>query len=87
MNGMDMGVPTRLGSFASFVALWVPMMAAMMLPGAAPPVLRRAHGSGRVRVVLLFVESYLVVWTLVGVAVYVVSAGRSPTAYHDLPFC
>jgi hypothetical protein len=35
MNGMDMGVATRLGSFASFVALRVPMMAAMMLPGAA----------------------------------------------------
>jgi phospholipase C len=29
-----------------------------------------------VRAVLLFVESYLVVWTLVGVAVYVVSAAR-----------
>jgi predicted metal-binding membrane protein len=70
MNGMAMGVATRLGSFASFVALWVPVMAAMMLPGAAPAVLRRAHASGRVRAVLLFVGSYLVVWTLVGVAVY-----------------
>ena len=36
MNGMDMGVATRLGSFAFFIAVWVPMMAAMMLPGAAP---------------------------------------------------
>jgi predicted metal-binding membrane protein len=70
MNGMDMGVATPLGSFASFVAMWVPMMAAMMLPGAAPAVLRRAHASGRVRDVLLFVGSYLAVWTLVGVAVY-----------------
>jgi predicted metal-binding membrane protein len=61
MNGMDMGVATRLDSFASFVALWVPMMAAMMLPGAAPAVLRRAHASGRVRAVLLFVGSYLAV--------------------------
>ena len=41
-----------------------------MLPGAAPAVLRRAHASGRVRAVLLFVGSYLAVWTLVGVAVY-----------------
>jgi hypothetical protein len=32
MNGMDMGVATGLGSFAFFVALWVSMMAAMMLP-------------------------------------------------------
>jgi predicted metal-binding membrane protein len=70
MNGMDRGAQTRLGSFAFFVAVWVSMMAAMMLPGAAPAVLRRAHASGRVRAVPLFVGSYLAVWTLVGVAVY-----------------
>ena len=70
MNGMDMGVATQLGSFVFFVALWVSMMAAMMLPGAAPAVLRRARASGRVRTVPLFVGSYLAVWTLVGVAVY-----------------
>jgi predicted metal-binding membrane protein len=68
--GMDMGVATRLGSFAFFVALWVSMMAAMMLPGAAPAVLRRTDASGGVRAVPLFVGSYLAVWTLVGVAVY-----------------
>ncbi len=65
MNGMDMGVATRLGSFAFFVALWVSMMAAMMLPGAAPAVLRRAHASRRVRAVPLFVVSYLAVRALV----------------------
>jgi predicted metal-binding membrane protein len=70
MNGMDMGIATRLGSFAFFVALWVSMMAAMMLPGAAPSVLRRTSASGRVRTVPLFLGSYLAVWTLVGVAVY-----------------
>jgi predicted metal-binding membrane protein len=70
MDGMDIGVATELGSFAFFVALWVSMMAAMMLPGAAPAVLRRAHAGGRVRAVPLFVGSYLAVWTLVGVAVY-----------------
>jgi len=70
MNGMDMGVATRLGSFAFFVALWVAMMAAMMLPGAVPSVLRRAHASGRVLAVALFVGTYLAVWTLVGLAVY-----------------
>jgi predicted metal-binding membrane protein len=67
---MDMGVATRLGSFAFFLALWVSMMAAMMLPGAAPAVLRHAYASGRVRAVPLFVGSYLAVWTVVGVAVY-----------------
>jgi predicted metal-binding membrane protein len=70
MKGMDMGVATRLGSFAFFVALWIWMMAAMMLPGAATAVLRRTHASGRVRAVPLFVASYLGVWTLVGLAVY-----------------
>jgi predicted metal-binding membrane protein len=70
MNGMDMGVATRLGSFGFFVGLWVSMMAAMMLPGAAPAVLRRAHANGSARAVLLFIVPYLAVWTLVGVAVY-----------------
>jgi predicted metal-binding membrane protein len=70
MNGMDMGVATELGSFGSFLTLWVLMMAAMMLPGAAPAVLRRAHASGRVRAVPSFVGHYLVVWASVGVAVY-----------------
>ena len=65
-----MGVATELGSFALFVALWVPMMAAMMLPGAVPAVLRHARASGHVRAVSLFVGSYLAVWALVGVAVY-----------------
>ena len=70
MHGMDMGVATRLGSFASFIAVWVVMMAAMMLPGAAPAVLRRTQASGGVRAVLLFIGSYLAVWALVGAAVY-----------------
>jgi predicted metal-binding membrane protein len=70
MSGMDMGVATELGSFAFFVAVWVAMMAAMMLPGAVPAVVRRAHASGRAFAVLVFVGSYLAVWTLVGIAVY-----------------
>jgi predicted metal-binding membrane protein len=72
MNGMDMGVATRMGSFGFFLAVWVSMMAAMMLPSAAPAVLRRARASGGLRAVPLFIGSYLAVWTLVGVAVYAV---------------
>lgn len=71
MDGMDTGVATRLGSFASFLPLWASMMAAMMLPGAVPAVFRDAKANGGVRSVLLFIGSYLAVWTLVGVAVYV----------------
>jgi predicted metal-binding membrane protein len=72
MTGMDMGTATQLGSFAFFIALWVPMMAAMMLPGAAPAVLRRARATGRVHTVLVFVGSYLAIWAVVGVLVYAV---------------
>jgi predicted metal-binding membrane protein len=71
MRGMDMGTTTQLGSFGFFIAVWVVMMAAMMLPGAAPAVLRRAAASGGVRAVPLFTVSYLAVWALVGAAVYV----------------
>ena len=70
MSGMDMGVATRLGSFAFFAVLWVTMMAAMMLPGAVPAVVRRVQASRRVRGVPLFLGSYLAVWALVGVGVY-----------------
>ena len=70
MSGMDMGVATRLGSFAFFVGLWVVMMAAMMLPGAAPAVAEARSCQRRCAPVPLFVGSYLAVWALVGVAVY-----------------
>jgi predicted metal-binding membrane protein len=80
MNGMDMGVATRLGSFAFFITGWVIMMAAMMLPGVAPAVMTSARTSGRVRVVLLFVASYLAVWALAGVLVYAVYKPHGPVA-------
>jgi predicted metal-binding membrane protein len=70
MDGMDMGVATELGSFPFFVTAWVSMMAAMMLPGAAPAVLQRAHVSGRALAAPLFAGSYLAVWATVGFAVY-----------------
>jgi predicted metal-binding membrane protein len=70
MSGMDMGMATRLGSFAFFAVLWVTMMTAMMLPGAAPAVVRHVRASGQVRGVPLFLGSYLAVWALVGAAVY-----------------
>jgi predicted metal-binding membrane protein len=66
MNGMDMGVATELGSFTFFAAAWVPMMAAMMLPGALPALAR----SESARALLVFAGSYLAVWALVGLVVY-----------------
>jgi len=71
MSGMDMGVASTLGSFGSFGLLWVPMMAAMMLPGAVPAVFSRADATGRASLALRFVASYLAVWAAAGVVVYV----------------
>ncbi|HTX13478.1 MAG TPA: DUF2182 domain-containing protein [Solirubrobacteraceae bacterium] len=72
MNGMDMGVETSLGSFGFFIGAWALMMAAMMLPGAAPAVFRRARSGGGAYAAPLFVASYLAVWTLVGLVVYAI---------------
>ena len=69
MTGMDMGVATRLGSFAFFAAVWAAMMSAMMLPGAAPAVARAARGAGA-GAVSLFAGSYLAVWALAGAIVF-----------------
>jgi predicted metal-binding membrane protein len=78
MTGMDMGGATERGSFSYFTGVWIAMMAAMMLPGAAPAVARSAHLSGRLATVPLFVASYLAVWALVGLAVYPVYRSRAP---------
>jgi predicted metal-binding membrane protein len=70
MDGMNMGVGTKLGSLGFFVGLWVVMMGAMMLPGAAPATFRYAQASGRVRAVPVFLLSYLGVWAVLGPAIY-----------------
>ncbi len=69
MHGMDMGTATELGSLTSFAAVWVSMMAAMMLPGAVPAIVRHIPISS-MQAVPLFIASYLAVWALVGGAVY-----------------
>jgi predicted metal-binding membrane protein len=71
MSGMDMGSMTPLGSFTSFIIIWVVMMVAMMLPGLTPTLWRRAQAGSRAHDVLLFAVSYLAVWGLFGVPVYV----------------
>jgi predicted metal-binding membrane protein len=79
MKGMDMGVATTLGPFFFFVATWVAMMAAMMLPGAVPAVLRSTRGGGSFGTPALFAASYLAVWTVVGLVVYAVYQPHSTT--------
>jgi predicted metal-binding membrane protein len=70
MAGMDMGSATELGSLTFFAGAWVSMMAAMMLPGAAPAVLRHARADARPVAAPAFAASYLAVWAVVGLAVY-----------------
>jgi predicted metal-binding membrane protein len=70
MSGMDMGVATRPGTFGFFAAAWITMMAAMMLPGAAPAIARRVRIAGTVRAALPFVVAYLAIWALAGLVAY-----------------
>jgi predicted metal-binding membrane protein len=73
MRGMDAGPGTDLGALGWFTGIWVTMMAAMMLPAAAPMVLVHAR-AGRGSTVL-FVAGYLVAWTAYGLAAYGVYRG------------
>jgi len=77
MAGMDAGPGTNLGTFGWFFGVWLTMMAAMMLPAAAPMVLLFARVSqqrsvqGRASVpVWVFVLGYLAVWATFGVVAY-----------------
>jgi predicted metal-binding membrane protein len=92
-NGMGIGPGTMGLTFLTFLAFWVVMMAAMMLPSVAPMVIvwvrsvsARATAWQRVTGVAQFLAGYLIVWAGFGVLAYVafVGAGRlvdsSPTA-------
>src|SRR3954467_11557152 len=73
MRGMDAGPGTDLGALGWYVGIWVTMMAAMMLPSAAPMVLVHARvGRGST---VVFVAGYLVAWTAYGLAAYAVYRG------------
>jgi predicted metal-binding membrane protein len=69
MRGMDNGPWTALGAAGWFLAVWVVMMAAMMLPSIAPTVALYARMT-RPRSALLpflFVLGYLLIWAMAGV--------------------
>jgi predicted metal-binding membrane protein len=71
MEGMNRGVATQLGAFGFYINVWVAMMAAMMLPGAIPAILRRRDSTARLLTATVFAATYIAVWAMVGVAVYV----------------
>jgi predicted metal-binding membrane protein len=71
MQGMDAGPGTDLGTLGWFLGIWVTMMAAMMLPSAAPAVTLFARLRGTAASTL-FVIGYLLAWTAYGLAAYAV---------------
>jgi predicted metal-binding membrane protein len=84
MEGMDHGPGTELGGLGWFVGVWVTMMAAMMLPSAAPAVVAYARNQERSRATGnaepgiatgLFAAGYLLAWAGAGVLGYAVIEG------------
>ena len=72
-NGMGIGPGTMGLTLLAFLALWVVMMAAMMLPSVAPMVIVwvrsvsvRATAWQRVNGVAQFLAGYLIVWAAFG---------------------
>jgi predicted metal-binding membrane protein len=74
MRGMDAGPGTDLGTFGWYVGIWVTMMAAMMLPSAAPTVLMFSRSRGDAQTGL-FVVGYLLAWTGYGLVAYAIYRG------------
>lgn len=78
MRGMDAGPGTDLGGMTWFVGVWVTMMAAMMLPSAAPMVLvvqrvtqeRTRRGGVALATTWIFIVGYLTVWAVCGLIAY-----------------
>jgi predicted metal-binding membrane protein len=69
VRGMDAGPGTELGGLGWFLGLWVTMMAAMMLPSAAPMALFFGHVSSAGRTAI-FLAGYLVAWTVYGLVAF-----------------
>lgn len=74
----------------AFVAMWVVMMVAMMLPSAAPMMLlfgavarRRETPASAGLYTALFIAMYLVVWGVFGLVVYAARSGLNVTAHAN----
>jgi predicted metal-binding membrane protein len=80
MQGMDAGPGTDLGSLGWFTGAWATMMAAMMLPSAAPAVRMFALAVRRPSLTGAFVAGYLLTWTAFGLVAY--GADRALSALH-----
>jgi predicted metal-binding membrane protein len=79
MMGMDDGPGADPGSLGVYVSLWIAMMAAMMLPSAAPMIVMHSAVERRRRDLgrdprrggsLAFAGGYLLTWTAFGLVAY-----------------
>ncbi len=76
MAWMRMPGQTWIGAATTFLAMWVVMMVAMMLPSLVPMLWRyrqAVNGDGETRLGLLSVivgVAYLFVWAVIGIAIY-----------------
>lgn len=80
MAWMPMCGQSWIGAAASFVGMWTVMMAVMMLPSLAPRLWRyrqdvaSATGLAALLPTVFVIGGYLLVWTVIGVAIYPLGA-------------
>src|SRR5579871_6664923 len=97
MAWMRMPGQTWLESAASFAAMWIVMMAAMMLPSLTPVLWRYRRSLGKIcaphqgRLAALAALGYFFVWASLGAAVYLVGTAAAslemqyPVLSHAIP--
>jgi predicted metal-binding membrane protein len=75
MTDMDGGPWTELGTIGWFLGVWAVMMAAMMFPSVSPTVAlySKLTKSRSVAAPLVFTSGYLLAWTAVGGAAFVLA--------------
>jgi predicted metal-binding membrane protein len=77
----SMGAPAEVGAAASFLAMWVVMMAAMMMPSLVPMLWRYRQAVGGAgeprlgRLTALVGAGYFFVWTAFGLAAFPLGVG------------
>jgi predicted metal-binding membrane protein len=89
MVWMGMGGQTRLGGAASFLAMWMVMMVAMMLPSLVPALRRyrqsvRMTGGARLGLLTALAGAgYFFVWAVIGMAIYSIGTALAKIAMEQ----
>ena len=92
MAGMGMVMTPTVGDGVAYVTAWTIMMAAMMLPSALPMIglyaatQRNASSGGRVVAVTLFTSTYLALWALTGLPIYLGSVALGALTQKALAY-